>query len=103
MAQHQTQILAMLLPSQRRSQRFFAFLLLVLSEFLNSIMPFLSSFLGVLLQLLSWKPRAYIFPGFADAEKCDKIVAHANKSMFPSTLALRAGEDPESQKDVRTR
>lgn len=53
-------------------------------------------------QQLSWKPRAYIFPGFADAEKCDAIVALARARLAPSGLALRAGEKEEDQAGVRT-
>uniref|UniRef100_A0A803NNT0 Prolyl 4-hydroxylase alpha subunit domain-containing protein n=1 Tax=Cannabis sativa TaxID=3483 RepID=A0A803NNT0_CANSA len=53
-------------------------------------------------QILSWKPRALYFPGFATAEQCQKIIEMAKVNLKPSTLALRKGETDESTKGTRT-
>lgn len=53
-------------------------------------------------QVLSWEPRAYYFPGFADPERCARIVEIASKRLGPSSLALRAGDTLEGTADVRT-
>ncbi|PON74778.1 Isopenicillin N synthase [Parasponia andersonii] len=53
-------------------------------------------------QILSWKPRALYFPGFATTEQCEKIIAMAKANLKPSTLALRKGETDESTKGTRT-
>eukprot|EP00271_Cylindrocystis_brebissonii_P003819 TRINITY_DN15060_c0_g1_i1.p1 TRINITY_DN15060_c0_g1~~TRINITY_DN15060_c0_g1_i1.p1 ORF type:complete len:344 (+),score=58.17 TRINITY_DN15060_c0_g1_i1:418-1449(+) len=53
-------------------------------------------------QVLSWAPRAYLYPNFAPPEKCDEIVAQARLYLTPSGLALRKGETADSTKDIRT-
>jgi prolyl 4-hydroxylase len=53
--------------------------------------------------VLSFKPRALLFRNFAPPEKCDAIVALAEKQLAPSGLALRQGETDETTKDIRTR
>lgn len=53
-------------------------------------------------QVLSWKPRALYFPGFATAEQCQSIIKMAKSNLKPSTLALRKGETDESTKGTRT-
>jgi prolyl 4-hydroxylase len=52
--------------------------------------------------VLSWKPRALLFPNFATKEKCEAIIALARKRLHPSALALRKGETADSTKDIRT-
>ncbi|KAI3958979.1 hypothetical protein MKX01_023655 [Papaver californicum] len=53
-------------------------------------------------QVLSWKPRAVYFPGFASAEQCDHIIKKAKSNLRPSSLALRKGETAENTKGIRT-
>ncbi|KAF3435527.1 hypothetical protein FNV43_RR22616 [Rhamnella rubrinervis] len=53
-------------------------------------------------QVLSWKPRALYFPGFATAAQCQSIIKMAKSNLKPSTLALRKGETDESTKGTRT-
>ncbi|KAH9569254.1 hypothetical protein CY35_03G123600 [Sphagnum magellanicum] len=53
-------------------------------------------------QVLSWKPRALLFPNFATKEKCEAIIALARRRLHPSALALRKGETADSTKDIRT-
>ncbi|KAI3950027.1 hypothetical protein MKW92_013786 [Papaver armeniacum] len=53
-------------------------------------------------QVLSWKPRAVYFPGFASAEQCDHIIKKAKANLRPSSLALRKGETAENTKGIRT-
>jgi hypothetical protein len=53
--------------------------------------------------VLSWKPRALLFPNFATKEKCEAIIALAQRRLHPSALALRKGETADSTKDIRTR
>ncbi|KAL6209945.1 hypothetical protein ACLB2K_020884 [Fragaria x ananassa] len=53
-------------------------------------------------QVLSWKPRAVYFPGFATAEQCESVIRAAKAKLRPSTLALRKGETVESTKGTRT-
>ncbi|XP_017238457.1 probable prolyl 4-hydroxylase 9 isoform X2 [Daucus carota subsp. sativus] len=53
-------------------------------------------------QVLSWKPRALYFPGFATPEQCESIIKIAKASLEPSTLALRKGEKAENLKGIRT-
>jgi hypothetical protein len=57
----------------------------------------------VVQQVLSWKPRALLFPNFATKEKCEAIIALARRRLHPSALALRKGETVDSTKDIRTR
>uniref|UniRef100_A0A1D1ZU81 Fe2OG dioxygenase domain-containing protein n=1 Tax=Auxenochlorella protothecoides TaxID=3075 RepID=A0A1D1ZU81_AUXPR len=53
-------------------------------------------------QLLSIYPRAYIFPKFLSEAEADKMVELAASRLAPSGLALKRGDDPNQQKDVRT-
>ncbi|PWA40801.1 2-oxoglutarate (2OG) and Fe(II)-dependent oxygenase superfamily protein [Artemisia annua] len=53
-------------------------------------------------QILSWKPRALYFPGFATEQQCNGIIKMAKVKLAPSTLALRKGETAENTKDIRT-
>ncbi|KAL5706886.1 procollagen-proline 4-dioxygenase [Ranunculus cassubicifolius] len=53
-------------------------------------------------QILSWRPRAVYYPGFASAEQCESIIKLAKVSLEPSKLALRKGETAENTKGVRT-
>lgn len=54
-------------------------------------------------QIISWHPRAAIFPHFLTSEECDHIGAIGRKRLAPSQLALKKGDDPTKQTDVRTR
>ncbi|KAF7113446.1 hypothetical protein RHSIM_RhsimUnG0126000 [Rhododendron simsii] len=54
-------------------------------------------------QVLSWKPRALLFPNFATPEQCQSIIQMARSKLKPSSLALRKGETAESTKGIRTR
>ena len=54
------------------------------------------------MQLLSWYPRAYIFPKFMDLEKCNHVKGLAEKKLAPSGLALKRGDSLESTKEIRT-
>jgi len=53
-------------------------------------------------QLLSWRPRAYLFPNFIDPVKCDHIVDLATRRLEPSSLALKKGETEENTQNIRT-
>lgn len=53
-------------------------------------------------QLLSWYPKAYLFPAFMDAARAAHIVAIAKKRLAPSGLAFKAGDNADNTKDVRT-
>lgn len=53
-------------------------------------------------QILSWYPRIVVFPGFIDKKRCNHIVDMANRRLFPSGLAYRAGEKIDSNQEVRT-
>ncbi|BBN11699.1 prolyl 4-hydroxylase [Marchantia polymorpha subsp. ruderalis] len=53
-------------------------------------------------QVLSWKPRALLFPGFANKQQCETIIKLAKTKLTPSGLALRKGETADATKDVRT-
>lgn len=57
----------------------------------------------LLVQILSWRPRAVYFPNFATDEQCQSIIKLAKSKLKPSALALRKGETAESTKGVRTR
>lgn len=54
------------------------------------------------MQLLSWYPRAYVFPRFMDEEKCNHVVELAEKRLSPSGLALKKGDTRESTQGIRT-
>lgn len=53
-------------------------------------------------QVLSWHPRALLYPNFADRARCEQIISLAKRSLAPSGLALRQGETTEATKDIRT-
>lgn len=53
-------------------------------------------------QVLSWHPRALLFPKFASKEQCEAIIKLARSRLAPSSLALRKGETEENTKDTRT-
>lgn len=53
-------------------------------------------------QVLSWSPRALLFPKFASKEQCETIIKLAKSRLAPSSLALRKGETSESTKGTRT-
>lgn len=53
-------------------------------------------------QVLSWKPRALLYPRFASKEQCEAIMKLARTRLAPSALALRKGESEDSTKDIRT-
>ncbi|KAK1433129.1 hypothetical protein QVD17_10035 [Tagetes erecta] len=53
-------------------------------------------------QVLSWRPRAVYFPGFATAQECESIIKMAETKLAPSTLALLKGDTEESTKGIRT-
>ncbi|KAM7507168.1 hypothetical protein LguiA_017621 [Lonicera macranthoides] len=57
---------------------------------------------GIPFQVLSWKPRALYYPGFATAEQCETIIKLAKVHLAPSSLALRKGETSENTKGIRT-
>lgn len=57
----------------------------------------------MLVQVLSWRPRALYFPNFATDKQCQSIIEKAKSKLKPSSLALRKGETVESTKGVRTR
>lgn len=74
---------------------------LVLPNIFNS---FVSSCINyILIQVLSWRPRALYFPNFATAEQCESVIKMAKPGLKPSTLALRKGETAESTQGIRTR
>eukprot|EP00249_Psilotum_nudum_P016009 c25609_g1_i1 orf=287-1171(-) len=53
-------------------------------------------------QVLSWSPRALLFPKFVNEKQCETIIQLARKRLSPSSVALRKGETAENNKDVRT-
>lgn len=53
-------------------------------------------------QVLSWHPRALLYPNFADKARCEAIISLAKKTLAPSGLALRKGETTDTTKDIRT-
>eukprot|EP00245_Coleochaete_scutata_P005977 TRINITY_DN20037_c0_g1_i1.p1 TRINITY_DN20037_c0_g1~~TRINITY_DN20037_c0_g1_i1.p1 ORF type:complete len:314 (+),score=57.12 TRINITY_DN20037_c0_g1_i1:136-1077(+) len=53
-------------------------------------------------QILSWHPRALLFPRFASKETCENIIKVAKLTLQPSGLALRKGETEDATKDIRT-
>ncbi|KAJ8768959.1 hypothetical protein K2173_023954 [Erythroxylum novogranatense] len=61
-----------------------------------------SSIDSIPFQVLSWKPRALYFPGFATPDQCKAIIDQAKLQLKPSSLALREGETVESTKGTRT-
>ncbi|KAJ4963802.1 hypothetical protein NE237_023741 [Protea cynaroides] len=61
-----------------------------------------TSVVSIPFQVLSWKPRALLFPKFATVEQCQGIIKMAKSKLSPSTLALRKGETMENTKGIRT-
>ncbi|KAK9165928.1 hypothetical protein Scep_001119 [Stephania cephalantha] len=61
-----------------------------------------SSATSISSQILSWKPLAIYFPGFASPKQCEKIIEMTKENLEPSTLALRSGETTENTKGIRT-
>ena len=53
-------------------------------------------------QVLSWTPRAVVFPSFRDEARCKRIVELAAARLAPSSLALRAGDTASNTADIRT-
>ncbi|KAG9158793.1 hypothetical protein Leryth_013687 [Lithospermum erythrorhizon] len=53
-------------------------------------------------QVLSWKPRALYFPGFATSEECESIIKMAKNHLEPSHVKLKKGEMEENNKGTRT-
>jgi len=53
-------------------------------------------------QVLSWRPRALLYPNFASKKQCEAIIKLARSRLEPSALALRKGETRDSTKDIRT-
>ncbi|KAG5526355.1 hypothetical protein RHGRI_032589 [Rhododendron griersonianum] len=72
--------------------------------FILCLLFFLAGLFGsnLLSQVLSWKPRALLFPNFATPEQCQSIIQMARSKLKPSSLALRKGETAESTKGIRT-
>lgn len=54
------------------------------------------------MQLLSWYPRAYLFPKFMDVEKCKHVISLAEKRLTPSGLALKRGDTSTNTQGIRT-
>jgi prolyl 4-hydroxylase len=54
------------------------------------------------MQLLSWYPRAYIFPKFMDRAKCEHVKMIAESRLAPSGLALKRGETLDTTREIRT-
>ena len=54
------------------------------------------------MQLLSWYPRAYLWPKFLDKARCEHVIAMAKKRLAPSGLALKRGDTAENTRNVRT-
>lgn len=54
------------------------------------------------MQLLSWYPRAYIFPKFMDKARCNHVIEMAEKRLSPSGLALRKGDSVAGTREIRT-
>ncbi|KAG0601505.1 hypothetical protein M758_11G117000 [Ceratodon purpureus] len=53
-------------------------------------------------QVLSWKPRALLYPNFASKKQCEAIIKLARTRLAPSGLALRKGETEDTTKEIRT-
>uniref|UniRef100_A0A7I4FA62 Prolyl 4-hydroxylase alpha subunit domain-containing protein n=1 Tax=Physcomitrium patens TaxID=3218 RepID=A0A7I4FA62_PHYPA len=61
-----------------------------------------SSVTDIPFQVLSWKPRALLYPNFASKEQCEAIIKLARTRLAPSGLALRKGESEATTKEIRT-
>lgn len=54
------------------------------------------------MQLLSWYPRAYLFPKFISRAMCDHVIKLAESRLAPSGLALKKGDTLSSTREIRT-
>lgn len=54
------------------------------------------------MQLLSWYPRAYLFPKFIDRDMCNHVIKIAESRLAPSGLALKKGDTLASTREIRT-
>lgn len=54
------------------------------------------------MQLLSWYPRAYLFPKFIDRDMCNHVIKLAESRLAPSSLALKKGDTLSSTREIRT-
>jgi len=54
------------------------------------------------MQLLSWHPRAYLFPKFIDESMCKHVIELAESRLRPSGLALKKGDTLSSTREIRT-
>jgi prolyl 4-hydroxylase len=54
------------------------------------------------MQLLSWHPRAYLFPKFINRDMCEHVIALAESRLAPSGLALKKGDTAASTREIRT-
>lgn len=54
------------------------------------------------MQLLSWHPRAYLFPKFIDESMCKHVIRLAESRLRPSGLALKKGDTLSSTREIRT-
>ena len=54
------------------------------------------------MQLLSWHPRAYLFPKFIDRDMCKHVIKLAEARLAPSGLALKKGDTLASTREIRT-
>lgn len=61
-----------------------------------------SSVTDISFQVLSWKPRALLYPNFASKKQCEAIIKLARTRLAPSGLALRKGETADTTKEIRT-
>jgi len=61
-----------------------------------------SSITDISFQVLSWKPRALLYPNFASKKQCEAIIKLARTRLAPSGLALRKGETADTTKEIRT-
>ena len=51
-------------------------------------------------QVLSWHPRAFLYPNFLSAAECEAVIALAQRQMAPSGLALTK-EDMATNRDTK--
>ena len=54
------------------------------------------------MQLLSWHPRAYLFPKFINRDMCKHVIDLAESRLVPSGLALKKGDTVASTREIRT-
>lgn len=53
-------------------------------------------------QILSWHPKAVLFPNFMTPKECDAIIKIAEEGLQRSQLSLRHGETAEQTANIRT-